>query len=185
MSSGLMVQATMMALLGPAPAAVFGMLAMAIDGRVNRAAPRGHAPQHRHLRAARARRRPADGGLGQRVRARARRHHLRAARAAGLPRAHGGGPRARRGTCPGTHAGGPRRVFRETGPADHPARTAQRHHGRGRGAHVGARRSRRGDRAARRPHHHDPARPRPGLGAQRPATTWSRCGRCPTSAPPR
>jgi signal transduction histidine kinase len=36
MSGGLMVQATMMALLGPAPAALFGMLAMAVDGRVNR-----------------------------------------------------------------------------------------------------------------------------------------------------
>jgi signal transduction histidine kinase len=36
MSSGLMVQVTIMALLGPAPAATIGMLAMAIDGRVNR-----------------------------------------------------------------------------------------------------------------------------------------------------
>jgi signal transduction histidine kinase len=36
LSSGLMVQATIMALLGPAPAVVIGMLAMAIDGRVNR-----------------------------------------------------------------------------------------------------------------------------------------------------
>jgi signal transduction histidine kinase len=35
MSSGLMVQVPIMALLGPAPAAAFGMLAMAIDGRVN------------------------------------------------------------------------------------------------------------------------------------------------------
>jgi two-component system NarL family sensor kinase len=35
MSGGLMVQVTIMALLGPAPAAVAGMLAMAVDGRVN------------------------------------------------------------------------------------------------------------------------------------------------------
>lgn len=35
-SSGLMVQVTIMALLGPAPAVVIGMLAMAADGRVNR-----------------------------------------------------------------------------------------------------------------------------------------------------
>ena len=31
-----MVQVPIMALLGPAPAAAFGMLAMAVDGRVNR-----------------------------------------------------------------------------------------------------------------------------------------------------
>ena len=36
MSSGLMVQVPIMALLGPAPAAAFGMLAMAVDGLVNR-----------------------------------------------------------------------------------------------------------------------------------------------------
>jgi signal transduction histidine kinase len=36
MSGGLMVQTTIMALLGPAPAAVVGVLAMAVDGRVNR-----------------------------------------------------------------------------------------------------------------------------------------------------
>jgi signal transduction histidine kinase len=36
MSGGLMVQVTIMALLGPAPAATIGVLAMAIDGRVNR-----------------------------------------------------------------------------------------------------------------------------------------------------
>jgi signal transduction histidine kinase len=35
-SGGLMVQATIMALLGPAPAAVIGMFAMVVDGRVNR-----------------------------------------------------------------------------------------------------------------------------------------------------
>jgi signal transduction histidine kinase len=35
-SGGLMVQATIMALLGPAPATVIGMLAMVVDGRVNR-----------------------------------------------------------------------------------------------------------------------------------------------------
>lgn len=40
-SGGLMVQATMMALLGPAPAALFGMLAMAVDGLVNRGPLRG------------------------------------------------------------------------------------------------------------------------------------------------
>jgi two-component system NarL family sensor kinase len=40
-SSGLMVQVPIMALLGPAPAAVFGMLAMAIDGRVNRGPLKG------------------------------------------------------------------------------------------------------------------------------------------------
>jgi signal transduction histidine kinase len=36
MSTGLMVQVPIMALLGPAPAAAFGMLAMAVDGLVNR-----------------------------------------------------------------------------------------------------------------------------------------------------
>jgi signal transduction histidine kinase len=35
-SSGLMVQATIMALLGPAPATAIGIVAMAVDGRVNR-----------------------------------------------------------------------------------------------------------------------------------------------------
>ena len=40
-SSGLMVLVPTMALLGPAPAAVFGMLAMAIDGRVNRGPSEG------------------------------------------------------------------------------------------------------------------------------------------------
>ena len=41
MSHGLMVQTTMMALLGPAPAAVAGVISMSIDGRVNRVRPEG------------------------------------------------------------------------------------------------------------------------------------------------
>jgi signal transduction histidine kinase len=40
LSAGLMVQTTIMALLGPAPAAVIGVLAIAVESRVNRVDPR-------------------------------------------------------------------------------------------------------------------------------------------------
>ena len=185
-SAGLMVQVTIMALLGPAPAVASALLStrhrIAREPSAMRSGTLNNLAMFALL--------GLVGGLlfdarpGS-YRARPRRAALCAARAADLPPARRREPGARRRVATGPRARRSRAHHARVRPARASAGAGERRVRCGHRARMGQCGPRGRRRAARRARDHDPARAHRRRRAQAAATTCWRSGRCRTSEPPR